>query len=313
MPNIKYATYGAFILVLLLMAAAVPSHAITGYASSSNVLVLNQNGTPYGGVSAGPFPTSDVTGAGYSVTFMAAGSVTGASSFTGYDTIVLWEYCGVGSSATVQNALISFLQGGGKLIIWDSDACNSVDGTAADYSWLSGLGASFATNSPGQTGSFGGSLTVKESNNFLTGITSSDLNTLVTTTDAVGDLNVITTKSSTWCATLEGTNINQASGFADAYTAPGALTGAANAIIVYDGLDTNYIGYSSGGAILVNLLLNQLAHGWGNPTYTSDLSCSVPIPTGVPEFGLPVAFVAVMGVAAVLSLRAFMGRKQMIP
>lgn len=280
----KYTTLGAVFLALLFMISAIPAHAVSGFATSSNVLVLNTQGTACANFFAGCFPTAAATGAGYTVTFMAAASVTGASSFTGKDTIVLWEYCAVGSSSTVDNALVSFLQGGGKIIIWDSDACNTVDGTAAVYSWLGGLGASFATNSPGQTGSFAGSLTIKEANNFLSGLSSGNMATLVSSTDAVGDLNVITTSSAAWCATLLGTNINQASGFADAYTAPGALAGAANAIIVYDGLDTNYIattgGTATGGQILVSLVLNQLAHGWGNPAYTTDLTCSVPI-TGI--------------------------------
>ena len=316
----SYSAIGALLLASLFLITAIPVHATTpGYASSSHVLVLNTEGNDRGHATAGAFPTSAATGAGYSVDFMAAASVTGASSFSGHDTIVLWMYCAVGSDTTVQNALISFLQTGGKIIIWDSDACNSEESLLADYSWLSTVGASFAVTTPGQTGNTGGSLTIQENNNFLNGITATDLTNLVTDTDAVGDLNAVTSNSAAWCGILYGTNTIGASGFGQAYTAPGALTGATGAMMLYTGLDTNYITsgpyyYSGYGDVMVAMVLNQLAHGWGNSAYTGDLACSVPIPpTNVPQFGLPATAMAAMGLIAVLSLRAFTGRKPRFP
>ena len=274
-----YATFGVLLLLLFMPVMAAPASAASGLAHSSHVLVLNTEGTASANGQAGTFPTSSVTGAGYSVSFMAASSVTGIGSFNGYDTIVLWEYCNVGSDTTVQSALIAFLQDGGKVIVWDSDACSSEDGTQAGYGWLSSVGAVFTAETPGQTGSFGGTLTVKENNNFLSGITSSDLSNFVSNTDAVGDLNTVVSSSAPWCATLDGTNVDGVSGFASAYTAPGALTGASGALILYTGLDTDYISTSTGdaGYVEVHMILDQLAHGWGNAAYTSDLTCSVPV------------------------------------
>ena len=192
MKSIKYTTLD-LLLAILFMVSAIPAHAVSGHANSSQVLVLNTEGTALGEGSAGQFPAAAAFAAGYTVTYATSASITGPSSFSGYDTIVLWMYCEVGSDTTVQGALVSILQSGGKIIIWDSDAC-SPPGTA-DYSWLSGVGATFAITSPGQTGSFGGSLTIVENDNFITGLTQTDLNNLVTSTDAVGDLNVITSNS----------------------------------------------------------------------------------------------------------------------
>lgn len=279
MKSIKYMTLG-LLLAALFIVSAIPAHGISGLAHSSNVLVLNTQGDASGVPYAGEFPTTAVTAAGYSVSFLASGSVTGASSFSGYDTIVLWMYCAVGSDTTVQNALVSFLQSGGKIIIWDSDACNSEEGTQATYSWLGSVGATFAAQTPGETGSTGGSLTIVENDGFVGSLTQTNLNNLATSTDAVGDMNVITSNSPAWCAILSGTNISPATGLAQAYTAPGALTGATGAIIVYTGMDTDYIGESvgtTGGDIEVSMIVNQLAHGWGNSAYTSDLTCGVPV------------------------------------
>ena len=263
-------------ILLLLLTTATPAYAVT-HNSSSNVVVLNQQGTAAAGGSAGTFPTSAITGAGYSVTFKAASAVNSVADLGSADTVVFWEFCTIGSFPNTQSAIISFLQNGGKLVIWDSDACSS-----PNYSFLSTVGAQFSISSPGQTGSFGGSITINENNNFLTGISQTTLNTLVSSSDAVGDLNVISSSSPAWCATLTGTNILGGSGFADAYTAPSSLTGAASGMIVWDGLDTNYIASSTPGPILTAMILNQLAHGWG-PTgspQVADLACGVTL-TGI--------------------------------
>ena len=273
----KFAKYAiALAISTMFFIGFIPvSHATTtsGYAKSTNVIVLNAEGDEWGYGSSGDFPTSAATEAGYTITFLSAGSVTGVSSFGNNDTIVLWQYCEVGSDTVVQNALTSFLQNGGKIVIWDSDSCNAPDETQPDYSWLTSVGAAFSSVSPGQTGSFGGSISVVENNNFLTGISSSDLDSLVSQTDAVGDLNTVVTSSRAWCAVLNGVNIEGDQGYASAYTAPGSLSGAGGALIVYTGFDTDYIDDAS--SIFYPLVLNQLAHGWGNSAYTSDLACAV--------------------------------------
>lgn len=263
----------SFIFVLGFAPASV-GVGTSGYSSSANVIVLNENGTPYGAGGAGYFPTSAASA--YDLTYMAADEVTGVSSFGVNDTVVLWEYCSIGDDSTVQSALVSFLQNGGKVIIWDSDSCTG--SSQADYSWLSAVGASFSVSTPGATGSSGGSVTVIENNDFLIDVSTSDLSYLVSSTDAVGDLNTVTTSSQSWCATLSGTNIAGDTGYASAYTGPGSLAGAPGGLLVYTGFDTDYISYG-GGSVLTTLILNQLSHGWGNSAYTSDLHCSVHITT----------------------------------
>ncbi len=264
------------LLGILLAGTALPAYAVT-HNSSSNVVVVNQQGTAAAGGSAGDFPTTAVAGAGYTVTFKAASAVNSLADLGSADTVFFWEFCTISSFPNTESAVISFLQNGGKLIIWDSDAC-----LTPDYSFLSAVGAQFTISSPGQTGSFGGSITINENNNFLTGIPQTTLNTLTSTSDAVGDLNVISSSAPAWCATLTGTNILGGSGFADAYTAPSSLTGATSGMIVWDGLDTNYIDYPTPGPILTGMILNQLAHGWGpsGSPQVADLACGVTL-TGI--------------------------------
>jgi hypothetical protein len=88
---------------------------------------------------------------------------------------------------------------------------------------------------------------------------------------------------------MRGVNVNQKSGYALMYTKIGALTGAPDALIVYCGLDTDYIGediysppgsgYYEGAKALQKVLALQLAHGWGpaGSPEVADLGCQVPV------------------------------------
>jgi hypothetical protein len=234
----------------------------------------------FGGV--GPLDPADFPS--YAFTEVGPGSVSSKADLAPYDTVILWQFCDVGSAAnaTFRSALLDWLDDGHKLIIWDSDSCNVPWGTAADYSWLNAVSAEFETDSPGQLGALCPGppnpcgVNVVEENHLSSAVPASpyyiDTETMARTTDAVGDLNAVIAKSPIWCADMEGTNINGASGPAHAYTKPGKI--ANGGMIIYNGLDYDYQ-----SAELVKTLELELAHGWGpaGNAAVADLLCQVPI------------------------------------
>jgi hypothetical protein len=257
---------------------ADPSCAIFAPTSANVAVVPNFVG--FGGV--GPLDPADFPS--YAFTEVSPGSVSSKADLAPYDTVIFWQFCDVGSpaNATFRSALLDWLDDGHKLIIWDSDSCNVPDGTAADYSWLSAVSAEFETDSPGQLGALCPGppnpcgVAVVEENHLSSSDPVSpfyiDTETMARTTDAVGDLNAIIAKSRNWCADMEGTNINGASGPAHAYTKPGKI--ANGGMIIYNGLDYDYQ-----SAELIKTLELELAHGWGpaGNAAVADLLCQVPV------------------------------------
>lgn len=285
-------------LMLVLPHLLKPVYAPSG---SSNVVVINSQ--VYGQLNSADFPN-------FTFTNKAASNVTSLADLRSFDTAILYQFCDVGSFNNTQSAIISFLQNGGKVIILDSDYC-SLDNTA-DYSWLSAIDGQFAVSTVGRTGEFGGTLTIKEENNLdCSDPTKScfiDTTTITNSTDAVADLNVmiINKTSAAWCADMTGTNIRGASGFAEAYTVSGSLTGAPNALIIYIGLDQDY---ATQQPFLKKILELTLEHGWGAPgsAAVSDLKCPVPVnPNPIPAWVIvttsTTAIVAVGGTIAALNI-----------
>jgi hypothetical protein len=79
---------------------------------------------------------------------------------------------------------------------------------------------------------------------------------------------------------MKGTNIKGDSGFAVMYTEIGAIVGAPDALIIYSGIDTDFINDSGDGpGAIRKMVQQQLAHGWGPPgsPEVTDLGCQVPI------------------------------------
>jgi len=136
-----------------------------------------------------------------------------------------------GLSADSRTALVGFVNGGGKLIIYDSE-CSTVD-----YSWLP---FPFTAYNPGGTGA-GGTLTIVEDNTLASNDLQSphyiDAPNLASETDAVGDMKVMITSDSHWCLNMEGTNASPATGAVHAYAHYGS------GLIIYNGLDVDMIAY----------------------------------------------------------------------
>src|SRR5450759_2321582 len=89
-----------------------------------------------------------------------------STALTGFDTVILYEVCDIGSHPNLISAVNTFLLNGGKVMIFDADRCASGIGGVADYSTFV---FPFSTSSPGPTGA-SGSYTFLESNTLTTGL-----------------------------------------------------------------------------------------------------------------------------------------------
>jgi hypothetical protein len=261
------------------------------FSTSTKVALIPNNHGDAGG--AGFLPTSDPAFSAITFTNVPLANVN-AATLAGFDTAVMNQICGPLNEFTAlqRTDIVNFVNGGGKLIIYDSDACGSVP---VDYSWLP---FPLSTNSPGQTGSQGGTLTIVEDDALSSPNAASpafvDTGLITQATDAVGDSNVMVTKDSHWCASMSGTNANNVTGFVRAYARFG--TG----IFIYNGMDTNFMstgttpGTGDGNANLAKVWLLEL-----QLPNASTLTCSVPVAKGQPA---PAMGHVALGFAALLLL-----------
>jgi hypothetical protein len=230
-------------------------------------LIPNNHGEAPG---AGFLPTTDAAFSGIIFTDVPLGNVS-AATLSAFDTAVLNQVCDPLNqfSNSQRTDIVNFVNAGGKLIIYDSDACGS---TPVDYSWLP---FPLSTNSPGAVGNQGGTLDVVENN----ALASSQpgpffINTamIVADTDAVGDANVMVTKDPHWCTSMRATNVNNVTGVVHAYATYG--TG----LFLYNGMDTNFMstgtapGTTDGIAFLAKVWLQEL-----QIADASTLRCTVPV------------------------------------
>lgn len=172
--------------------------------------------------------------------------------------------CVVGTlSASSEADLAAFVSGGGKLIIYDSECPEQ------DYSWLP---YPFTTSNPGAMGG-NGTLTIAEEDILASASAVSphyiDAVSLGEDTDAVGDMNVMTTLDPNWCLSMSGTNAAQMTGPVHAYARYGS------GLMIYNGLDVDYMGDESSPPYpngLQKIWLQELQAPL-NPS-RSDLPCS---------------------------------------
>lgn len=193
---------------------------------------------------------------------VASSFVLGAGSFN----------CSTGLlSADAKAALLSFVNNGGKLIIYDSE-CNT-----QDYSWLP---YPFTTHNPGATGAFSGTVHVVEDND-LSSNNSADSHYINAPlmplgTDAVADMNVMTTRDPNWCLDMSGTNVAGVTGPTHAYARYG------NGLIIYNGFDVDYMGTSTvptslnARGNLAKIWLQELQAPF-NPTPLAAMPCGVSV------------------------------------
>ena len=168
-----------------------------------------------------------------------------AANLAMYDTAVLnvaspGTYCNTGNlTGQAQADLNTFVGNGKKLIIYDSEC------SPQDYSWLP---YPFTTANPGQQRAHG-TLTIRE-NNFLStmigdltcgGLDVHCINAsyLGGSTDAVGDMNVMTTYDPNWCLDMSGTNINRNT--VPVHTYAKSPSGTDKGLIICNGLDMDYL------------------------------------------------------------------------
>lgn len=164
-------------------------------------------------------------------------------------------------SAQQKADLVAFVEGGKKLIIYDSE-CYPVG-----YSWLP---FPFTTANPGAMGA-PGTLTIVEDNTLSSNDTADehyiDAAHLGGDTDAVGDMNVMTTYDPNWCVDMSGTNFLGVTGPVHTYAKYPAGTDVG--LIIYNGLDQDYQSSYYADAELRKIWLFELRQ----PVNPSNLPC----------------------------------------
>ncbi len=297
-----------------------PALADTHVGQSVNVAVIGSTNVGSGG----QFPTTTAgpTGAftDFAFTDVAPASVS-AAALGAYDTVLLnvaspEMACSTATLTTGQlTDLVDFVADGKKLIIYDSECATQ------DYSWLP---VPFMTNNPGQLGA-NGTLTIVE-NNTLSSNDPMDAHfideaMLGTQTDAVGDMNVMTTLDPNWNIDMSGTNATPVTGPVHTYAnhgTPGSL-----GLIIYNGLDVDYMSSFSAPdsatpeGNLAKIWLQELQQPFNpdnlpgsvsvvgitldpetatNPVGTSHtVTATLKDQLGVPQVGVVVAFAVVSG------------------
>ncbi|MDD5093366.1 MAG: hypothetical protein PHV74_03165 [Dehalococcoidia bacterium] len=224
-----------FVIVLVLVMVVAMAVSVTSATAappmtqSSSVAVIGSLTVWNGGY----FPALS----GFTFTTLSPANVNSAN-LANYDTVFLnvsssGMNCNMNNlSAQAKADLIAFVGTGKKLIISDSE-CSS-----QDYSWLP---YPFTTNNPGAYGATG-TLTIVE-NSTLASSNASDASyidaaLLNSGTDAIGDMNVMTTLDSAWCVAMSGTNHNQVTGPVQCYARYG--TAGSVGLIIYNGFDWDY-------------------------------------------------------------------------
>ena len=180
------------------------------------------------------FYNTTVAGLGVNAENLGAGGICGVPAC---DTLVLnvasageLNCSTAGLTAAQKIGLNAFVNADSKMIIYDSECTPSVD-----YSWLT---YPFTTTNPGALGAVAGTLIIADQNilskDVGQGDPSHEIDTTIiaTTTDAVGDMNVVALPTDpNWCLDMTGTNAIPATGAVRMYARDGA------GVIIYNGLD----------------------------------------------------------------------------
>ncbi len=271
------------VAILLLSAAIAAANPQTG--QSQNVVIIGGSTLDTGDCSGTGTEANNmgytaggclpVTGSGGELgdfTFAAmAPSAVSAASLASYDTIVLnmassAMACDPDTLTSQQKAdIVSSVGSGKKLILFDSEC--SAGGAGLDYSWLP---YPFTTANPGAMGA-PGTLTIVEENTLSTSNPADthyiDAVYLGSSTDAVGDMNVMTTYNPNWCLDMSGTNALQVSGPVHTYAK--YPSGTDQGLIIYNGLDQNYQGFGLNDPVLRKVWVQELQQ----PFNPSSLPC----------------------------------------
>ena len=244
---------------------------------SVNVAIIDGPGV----INGGTFPTSGPVGGFGDFTFanLPVANVN-AANLAPFDTVLLnvassGMGCNINNLAAGQLAdLVAFVNGGNKLIIYDSEC---TFGGSVDYSWLP---FPFSTDNPGATGSQGTVNIVEENTLSTSGAADPhfiDAGVLGSQTDAIGDMNVMVTLDPNWCLDMSGTNVNQVTGPVHTYARSGTVGSVG--LIIYNGMDVDYLSgntppdAATGSGNLAKIWLQELQQ----PFNPDNLPCAVPV------------------------------------
>ncbi|MFL6115892.1 MAG: choice-of-anchor P family protein [Catenulispora sp.] len=173
--------------------AGVNDTAFTGSSIFTNAVTGTVHGSghtaSYNAVNFTDVPVSTVDG-------------TGDGAFAGYDTVLLYEVCDIASHPATLHAVNTFLDNGGKVLIFDGDRCSAAtSGGNADYA---GFAFPFTTDAPGPKGGLDVSYTFVETSTLTDSIKPGD----EPPGDELGDSNVFTGQSGGWCTALQSSNVD---------------------------------------------------------------------------------------------------------
>ena len=266
--------------ILLLMFLLLGGYQAQAASQSVNVLMIGGPTVSNGGC----FPTTVDGFSAFTFTSTTAANFNSnyATLLPACDTVLLNVAGSSGMNCNMNNlstnaktALVSFVSQGGKLIIYDSEC------SAQNYSWLP---YSFTTNNPGAMGAQG-QLTIVENNVLSSNVSSSPYfineSILETQTDAIGDMNVMTTYNPNWCLDMSGTNYNRVTGPVHTYARYGS------GLMIYNGWDMDYESFpnscnlnppstTSGSGNLSKTWYQELTTPF-NPTPLTALPCGITV------------------------------------
>jgi PKD repeat protein len=188
----------------------------------SSIFVNALTGSPPAG---GKYTTADASKT-VTVTDVAVSTIDakGEPAIEPFDTLILYEVCDIASHPTTMNAINTFLENGGKVMIFDADRCAPGEGGLADYKTFL---FPFTTNSPGPKGALNGPYLKVVPSTLTTG-----LKVGAQEGDAVGDANVFTSFEGPWCTSIVAENTNKQKGIVEA-----SAQTPAGGLAVYEGED----------------------------------------------------------------------------
>ena len=230
------------LFALSLLSTSVQPASAYIFTRSSNVAMVpgpscNNGGTLYTGSSWPDVPpNSGFTFTNLSPVTIADGAVADPIVAGGYDTVMLltanFNFATYWADADFQSRITSFVNLGGKLIIYTSESSSSYANNFASFIYP------FTVDTPGQTGSVGGTIVNIEDDTLSSSTVGDDsyidISLLTSGTDAVGDCTVMTSVDPNWYIDLTAINVRGVGGPAHTYAFYGA------GLIIFNGLDIDY-------------------------------------------------------------------------
>lgn len=258
--NLKLRILALTLIALFALGTLCTAQALNFPKSSKVAMVPNSICNNGGGLYTGTtWPNGDsFTFVNLAPATIADGTIANPIVAGGFDTVVLmgpnFNFATYWADPDFNSRITNFVDDGGKLIIYTSE-----DLSANEFA---GFIYPFTIDTPGQTGSFSGTLT-NLVDDTLSASNPADpyyvnLALITSQTDAVGDLTVMTSYDSHWYIDLFGTNVNNVGGPGHTYAFYG------DGLIIMNGLDVDYTGSAypasnaNGRAALSMLWYNEL-------------------------------------------------------